>query len=965
MTETENILKRLEAADREHQKEIGKRFLLNSIKFICIFLVGVFIFDAALHLSAAWRFSLLLTLIGGTAGICAWAWYLARVRRNRLEHIARFLEDRHPALGSSLINFLQLRMQADDPKLSEQTRRLAQQAVEHYARDLKNIPIEPLARTENLRRDLKRAALVLAGFLILLAAFFRVSTVEFARFFDPFGDHPPYSFTRLEIVSPGSSGTNVIFGKGITIRVKATGHQPKDLYLTAFEPGHPERSHTVPMFSKGKAGFDQLLEPVRSELIVFAHTKNHVSVSKQIRIGLILTPQMERVHLRIVSPAYTGLKSDEKPFAFKPIQALVGSELKFRLESNRPLRDGTLQFTPAEGEPETIVLKVVSTNEVEGSLIARESGRLRFTVTDVTGLASAAELESALTVTHDLPPEVRIAEPSANAFVAMDFKLKVRVETTDDYGVGTIRLHRALNSVYSAPKVKRIDSVIRDAVDVWEVAVSELGVEPGDVISLFAEAIDSAPEPHMARSQTVELMIISVEDYNNFLREQSDIADAKAKYDELNADLQELIEKQRQITEAADTLKAAVAEANPNRREQLVQRLDALLAQQSELNHRLNQHSRRMDEFVRDNPLYDVEEELKELLQEQARNIRASTRTNAQQAGDIAQRSSPSSGPRRISPDLLDDFKKSSEEQVARLEGVRREAENEIAQTLEDMSVMQELLKDFNQFESLYRTQQELVSQAAAYNRAGALSREDQIALKDLAAVEKRVASLLRELTEKLRDDAEAAEKLFPKAAQSARDLADRMEELRLRPLAERATERMLAAAGDEAYQTAERLRAEMEKLFNECQGGNCPSSGELDNYLTLQKKNPGNNFSQMARSRKFGTASGRGMGMAQGEGQMGSSGYAVIDGAQLKVLGNESSARNSSARARDSAKQGKGQGTTLANARGTAENPDVLKNLNPVDRQSGAVSSEAGIDEYSAVVESYFKSITSKRKQP
>ena len=72
-----------------------------------------------------------------------------------------------------------------------------------------------------------------------------------------------------------------------------------------------------------------------------------------------------------------------------------------------------------------------------------------------------------------------------------------------------------------------------------------------------------------------------------------------------------------------------------------------------------------------------------------------------------------------------------------------------------------------------------------------------------------------------------------------------------------------------------------MEKLFGECQGGNCPSANELDAYLRLQRMSPGNNFAQMSRSRKFGSASGRGFapGPGQGEGMMGTSGYAVMDG--------------------------------------------------------------------------------------
>ena len=63
------------------------------------------------------------------------------------------------------------------------------------------------------------------------------------------------------------------------------------------------------MFDKGKSGFDQLLDNIRAETIAFVHTKDRASISKQIRIGVVLTPQIEKTFVRIAAPAYTGLKA--------------------------------------------------------------------------------------------------------------------------------------------------------------------------------------------------------------------------------------------------------------------------------------------------------------------------------------------------------------------------------------------------------------------------------------------------------------------------------------------------------------------------------------------------------------------------------------------------------------------------------------------------------------------------------
>jgi hypothetical protein len=278
---------------------------------------------------------------------------------------------------------------------------------------------------------------------------------------------------------------------------------------------------------------------------------------------------------------------------------------------------------------------------------------------------------------------------------------------------------------------------------------------------------------------------------------------------------------------------------------------------------------------------------------------------------------------------------------------------------------MQDLIKDFNLFEALYRTQEDLARQSQAYNRPGQLGREDQLALKDLAATEKQVADTVNQLQQKLRDDARTAEKLFPKAAQSGRDLADQMDKHRLEPLAEQATGQMLAGAGDQSFQHAERLRGEMEKLFGECRSGNCPSGNELDTYLRLARMNPGDNFAQMSRSRKFGVGEGRGQAGGKGQGLMGTSGYAVMDGSTMNVMGNESSVRNGHAASRQSSRYGRGAGALAGQGKGQPENPDVIKGLNPVNRQSGAVSSETVIEEYNNLVDSYFNAITTTKEKP
>jgi len=57
------------------------------------------------------------------------------------------------------------------------------------------------------------------------------------------------------------------------VKVKTPAICPRT-FLTAHPLEHSEQAVTVPMFDKGRSGFDQLLDNVRTQLVVFAHTKD-------------------------------------------------------------------------------------------------------------------------------------------------------------------------------------------------------------------------------------------------------------------------------------------------------------------------------------------------------------------------------------------------------------------------------------------------------------------------------------------------------------------------------------------------------------------------------------------------------------------------------------------------------------------------------------------------------------------
>ena len=181
----------------------------------------------------------------------------------------------------------------------------------------------------------------------------------------------------------------VVYGQSVVITAKTAGHHPGELFLTYHAPDAPEQMTTVPMFDKAERGFTQQIENVRTDLVIVAHTKARHSLSKQRRVSVVLTPRLEQAFVKVAPPEYTGLKTEERPLQLKNLKALAGTELTFRLRSNRPLREGRIELTRAPGDIEITAMTPTAENEVSGT-IDRKSTRLNSSHGKLSRMPSSA-----------------------------------------------------------------------------------------------------------------------------------------------------------------------------------------------------------------------------------------------------------------------------------------------------------------------------------------------------------------------------------------------------------------------------------------------------------------------------------------------------------------------------------------------------------------------------------------------
>jgi hypothetical protein len=884
------------------------------------------------------------------------AWRL----RPPLLRIARLLEERNPALGSKLVNILQLDAATGHGESAGLTRALARRAVEDASGALDLPALPPLAREPRLPERTRWLAGA-AGLLGLLTIFGGPAVrTEWLRYLDPYGDHPPFSLTRLEFLKPAPAD-HVLYGGGFTVLARATGHQPKELFLSARPADGSGPALTLPMAARGDGTFVARLDHIVHPLELTAHTADGGSRSQRRVLALILVPQLEAALVRLIPPAYTGQKTREMPYRFTGLQVLEGSEIGFAVTSNRPLGSGDVMLETGAGEPARFPLAPAPEgppDTARAALVASLSGRLTFSLTDSQGHAAAEHPTATLTVTRDQPPAIALATPEEDALVVENLSIPVAVDASDDYGLRSVRLHFGVNDRFTA-----LDPVAFERPDVrrhrleHQLDLAKLGAVAGDRVTVFAEAIDTRPDPQVTRTATRRLAVITEADYNKRLREQADVALIAGKYEDLLERFEQAIAEQRRIEEALAALRERAATQPDAERE--LKDFSRAFAEQHDLNARLEQLAEEMSDFGRDNPVYDFEQGLREKLRSQADAIRDSVKQQREDGERALAKSEPPPAP--PTAETMRDTEQAAREQRERLQGGADRAQEEITEPLADLARLHELMKDFNRFEQLAREQRDLADQAKAYEDKPQLNAEDRAALRDLGARQREQAGKLEQLARKLKHDAEAAKEKFPEAAAAAGELADQMEAAEMPDLARGAARSMLDAKAAQGHGQARNLAEEMDRLMEDAaQPGQQGVAGGLDRALRARRGlNPGDTLGQMMLSKLFRPLPGEG---AAGAGLGGFMAAGAMDGAP-KLLGGESLMDGPIASAISGRGDGAGSGLPgTPTARLDHGGPATAGPQSA--RRTSTPEGGALLLEYEKIADAYFRRLTTKPRE-
>lgn len=422
---------------------------------------------------------------------------------------ARYIEAGDRALDALVISAVQISEQARSERRAPPDGSLEHALLAQAAATCER---SPTVRTLE-RRRLRRAAIAIVSALLLAGGLVLWGSAPIqhglALLFTPAADPAPGNPYRLE-VAPGD--ITVAAGDDQAISASPQGFRPERIELLIREPGGETWTSTPMTASASSNSFETLLFDLQGAREYYV--RSGPVESGRHRIEVVPRPTVERIDLRYAYPARTG-RAPELIRDSGPIRAVRGTQVEIRAVPDRPLPHGELVL---DGE-RRLPMKVIA-GELHAVLDLQRSGSYRIELPVGATGRTAASAEYAIEVHEDDRPEVALTAPGRDARVTPIEEIGIGVRASDDVAVHDLEIVLNINGVEERIVRFATDPAVPTEVAGTHVlALEELGLQPGDLISYHARARDAGDDPE--RLVTTDLYFMDVRPFElNFRRAQ-------------------------------------------------------------------------------------------------------------------------------------------------------------------------------------------------------------------------------------------------------------------------------------------------------------------------------------------------------------------------------------------------------------------------------------------------------------
>lgn len=511
-------------------------------------------------------------LIGGI-GLIGYLLYRYLIQPLRasltLRDVALNVERNHPDLEDSLVSAVQFgNREATDPIESHMLQRLLEDTTER----VKGIDFKATIDHSRTRKQVGIAALVVAVCCVLALIFPTEIHTSLLRVLVPWEKTDPVLTTKLT-VEPGNA--RILRGKSLPIHVTVTGKSADKVVLT-YEDAYIQETATPDGEGKStqqqinmlqnpddKRGFAYEIFNIEADIEYYVVANE--ATSERYTVEVFEMPKVTEISVAYTYPDYTGLKPVVQT-GTGDIQAVVGTQAELKLTTNKAIQTATFSlrrdvkdrsFTERLiGTPEPVTTEMVISdgNTLTTTVDVVEDGIYTVQLLCIDGFNNEIPIEYAIKAMPDEVPEVVIKEPGRDIKTTKLGEVEVIAEAMDDYGISALKLMYRVGSnelqelamEATTPEPAPVDTRQRRVADgSYTFYLEEFDVEPGDVISYFARAVDNNTHTGPGEANS-DIYFIEIRPFNENFREGEAQEGEQQQQQESNPAL-EIVATQKQI----------------------------------------------------------------------------------------------------------------------------------------------------------------------------------------------------------------------------------------------------------------------------------------------------------------------------------------------------------------------------------------------------------------------------------
>ncbi len=471
-------------------------------------LAGAAIVDLLMPLPSSIRLVLLIGIIG-VVGYLLYKYLIQPLRVKLTPHdVALNVERQHQDLEDRLVSALQFgEEETEDPIESHLLQRLVTDAVERT----EGIDFKATIDKSKKRKHIGIAVAALAVCTLIALIFPTELNTSLNRLLSPWEKTEPVFTTKLT-VEPGNA--RILRGRSLAINLEVTGKAADKARL---------------VYTKGDLAADAELQRQEIDMVqiegkkrkfgyeIFNINENmgyyvtaNGTESERYTVEVFDMPKLTAIEIAYTYPEYTKLKPIIQQ-GDGNIRAVAGSQAEVRMTTNKAIESATL--TVDAGDPTPMI--IFDGRTLTTTLDVLNDGKYTVKLLCVDGFNNQAPIEYTITAIPDEPPEIVIKEPGRDIKATKLEEVKVLAEATDDYGVENMTLMYSIGS--GEARELPIESVEAKAEKIVSNAyvfyLEELDVEPGELISYYAQATDNNTRTGPGTS-TSELYFIEVRPFN-------------------------------------------------------------------------------------------------------------------------------------------------------------------------------------------------------------------------------------------------------------------------------------------------------------------------------------------------------------------------------------------------------------------------------------------------------------------